>query len=395
MSKVKVANPVKRTSAYVTALSLLVIGGGCRLHPSDRGMAAGAVQFASPAWYAAGSGPVAVTAADFNHDGILDLAVANRASNTVSVLLGKGGGAFAAPVSYAAGSGPVALTTADLRGNGRVDLVVADNLGNAVSVLAGNGDGTFRAPVQYATPLGPQSIAVGDLNRDGKPDVVVATGSNGNSGAPGTISVLSNRGNGTLLPAVSYHAGTNPFAVAIASLGDRHGTHVLAAGYDATNSIAVLAAHGRSGFTAPVSYAAGNGPCALALGDFNGDGITDVAVADYYGGTVSVLLGRRAGGFAPARSFPAGYNPESIAAADFNGDGHLDLLTADPYDHVNVLLGNGDGTFQAPIAFTSNQLRARSSAQSLAVGDFNGDGAPDVAVADLNNGNVGVLLNGR
>ena len=100
-------------------------------------------------------------------------------------------------------------------------------------------------------------------------------------------------------------------------------------------------------FATPVNYAAGDNPQAVVTGDFNGDGKLDLAVANYYGSTVSVLRGNGYGTFQPALSSATGSYPLSLAVGDFNGDGKADVATANSYD-VSVLLGNGDGTFGAP-----------------------------------------------
>ena len=128
-------------------------------------------------------------------------------------------------------------------------------------------------------------------------------------------------------------------------------------------------------------------------GDFNGDGKTDLAVANSGSDSVSVLLGRGDGTFQTDTNYPAGSGPVSLATIDFNDDGKLDLAVGNiTSSDVSVLLGNGDGSFQPAISF-GNQLYP----QSLAAGDFNGDGRPDLAVANLtigeSFGTVSVLLN--
>ncbi len=137
-------------------------------------------------------------------------------------------------------------------------------------------------------------------------------------------------------------------------------------------------------FLAPRIYDAGSNPVASAVGDFNGDGIPDLAVTNqgstYLGlsdSTLSVLLGNGNGTFQPARNFAAGAGAYSVVVADFNGDGILDLAIAE-YFGTRVLLGNGDGSFQVP---SFGYVTGRSTA--VAVGDFNGDGPPDLAVANL------------
>src|SRR5881397_2620325 len=136
----------------------------------------------------------------------------------------------------------------------------------------------------------------------------------------------------------------------------------------------------------------GTNPRSVAVGDFNGDGRLDLAVtnASSYDvpGTVSVLLGNGDGTFQSALSFAVGSNPLSVAVGDVNGDGRLDLAVANYYSNdVSVLLGNGDGTFQPARTF-----RVGTYPSSVVVGDFNGDGRPDLAVANGNSNDVSVLL---
>src|SRR5262249_48061067 len=132
-------------------------------------------------------------------------------------------------------------------------------------------------------------------------------------------------------------------------------------------------------------------PMGLAVGDFNGDGILDLATADYGSGEVSVLLGNGDGTFQHALNIPVGGGLNAIVVADFNGDGRADVAVVDLYSQkVSVLLGNGDGTFQPP-----QQFNVADNPKYLTVGDFNGDGVPDLAVLSFDpypNGTVTVLL---
>jgi len=159
-------------------------------------------------------------------------------------------------------------------------------------------------------------------------------------------------------------------------------------------TVTVLLGNGSGGFTAaPGSpFAAGSNPQSLVVGDFNGDGKSDLAVANFNTNTVTVLLGNGAGGFAAAPSSPflVGAAPISVAAADFNGDGKVDLAIATEVDNaVTVLLGNGSGGFTAA---PGSPVAVGSAPDFVAVGDFNGDGKQDLAVADFLGGTVTVLV---
>jgi hypothetical protein len=114
-----------------------------------------------------------LTVGDFNHDGKMDLAVANRASGDVSVLLGNGNGTFQAAVNYVTGTWPSSVIAGDFNNDGKIDLAVANSQSNNMSVLLGNGNGTFQAAVNYPTGTDPESLATADFNGDGKPDIAV------------------------------------------------------------------------------------------------------------------------------------------------------------------------------------------------------------------------------
>jgi len=137
----------------------------------------------------------------------------------------------------------------------------------------------------------------------------------------------------------------------------------------------------------PALFSVGSSPQSVAIGDFNGDGKADLAVANFYG-TVSVLLGNGDGTFQAAVNYNVAGNPQSLAVADFDDNGTADLAVANGVgNNVSVLLGNGDGTFQSAVSYN-----VASDLRSLAVGDFNGDGKADLAVASYASGVVSVLL---
>src|SRR5205807_1909374 len=187
-----------------------------------------------------------------------------------------------------------------------------------------------------------------------------------------------------------FIAGTNPHAVAAGDF-NRDGVQDLAVANLGDNTVSVLLGNGDGTFrpasAPPVS--AGSSPQSMVVGDFNGDGRPDLAVADYGANVVSVLLGNGNGTFRPAATTSGtGNGPWALAVADFDGDGKLDLVVANMGDVVvSVLLGKGDGTFQQEQTF-----RAGSGPSSVAVGDFNGDGVKDLAVTNYGDSTVSVLL---
>src|SRR6266436_2532508 len=246
--------------------------------------------------FSAGVNPVSVAAGDFNNDGRIDLAVANRncpnnncRTASISILMGKPDGTFEPPVDYLLG-GPsidLAVMTADFNGDG-------NRQGNTVSILLGNGDGTFRAHVDYPTGNFPQSVTTGDFNGDGKVDLAVA---NNNFGSNGSVSILLGNGDGT--------------------------------------------------FQANVDYPTAGGAFSVITGDFNSDAKLDLAVTDGgFGNGLSLLLGKGDGTFQTAVRYASGAGAEGLTTADVNGDSTSDLVVTNQIDNtVSVLLGNGDGTF--------------------------------------------------
>ena len=143
-------------------------------------------------------------------------------------------------------------------------------------------------------------------------------------------------------------------------------------------------------FTAPTNFAAGAGPFSVAVGDFNGDSLSDLAVANASGGSISILLGDGSGSFTGPTNFAAALaatGPVSVAVGDFNGDSHPDLGVANEGGYVSILLGDGSGSFTGPTDFAGG-----TDPVSVAVGDFNGDFHPDLAVANLDSNGVSILL---
>jgi hypothetical protein len=310
----------------------------------------------------------AMVAGDFNGDGHLDLAVANQASNYISVLLGNGDGTFQPQVTYAVGTEPDALVAGDFNGDGRLDLAVANqSLGQpgTVSVLLGNGDGTFQSQVIYAVGSRPIDLVAGDFNGDGRLDLAVA-----NYVQPGTVSMLVGNGDGTFQPPVAYPVGSYPHAL-VAGYFTGSGHLDLAVANSGDNTVSVLLGNGDGTFQAQVAYAVGSAAQCITARDFAGNGRLDLAVGDADG--VQILEGNGDGSFQAPVAYSAGVvDPYAIVCGDFNGDGHLDIAALSIGDLV-LLLGNGDGTFQ--------QARHPGilADGGLVAGDFNGDGRLDLA----------------
>jgi hypothetical protein len=343
---------------------------------------------------AAGTAPGSMAVSDFNRDGTPDLAVANFTSNSVSVLLGTGAGGFtpAGGSPFAAGTFVRGVAVGDFNADGKPDIAISNVLDGTVTVLLGDGSGGFTpasgSPV--ATGNAPRSMAVGDFNGDGKPDLAVT------NEFMNAVTVLLGDGAGGFTPASGspFATGTSPASVAVGDFnGDGKPDLAIANSMDGT--VTVLSGTGAGGFT-PASgspFATGISPASVVVGDFNGDGKPDLAVANSGSNDVTVLLGNGLRGFTPATGSPfaAGISPASVAVGDFDGDGKPDLAIADPSGNdVTVLSGNGSGGFTPA---TGSPFAAGISPASVAVADFSGDGKPDLAIANSGSNNVTVLVN--
>lgn len=345
----------------------------------------------------AGTNVRSVAVADLNGDGHADIVTSNwnisgntQIAGKVSVRLGDGTGSFGPAANFGVGRAPYSVAIADVNGDGRPDLAVANRGSNSISVLLGTGTGSFGAATNFAAGNAPNSVATADVNGDGKPDIVAANVYGGN------VSVMLNTtATNSTTPTFGapgyFTTGSGPFSVAIADLNGDLKPDVVTANLFSSN-VSILLGTGTGSFGAPNNLTAGSVPDWVAIADIDGDGKPDLAVANGGSPNVNILLGTGTGAFGTATNFGTGSTPGSVSVADLDGDGKLDVVTANQSIGNNslglsVLLGDGAGSFGG----TAN-LTAGTRPMGVAIADLNGDGKPDLVVANLIN-SVSVLLN--
>ncbi len=298
---------------------------------------------------------------------------------------------FRTPPSFPVGDGPGHIVTADINGDGLADLATANFDDGTVSILFGLGAATFAPAIHISVGAFPDSLTVGDINADGWPDIVTANGNGWNQ--PGTLSVLLGSASGTFTLRTNLTVDRGPRGVVIADFnGDNHPdlATAISGGWFETNKVNVLYGNGDGTFAAPVHFTVGTAPSWIDQGDFNHDGRPDLVVVNAgpgpSGTTASVLLNTSEGPFALATTCNIGTYAGFVLVRDFNHDGHPDFATANRASgNLSVLLGRGDGTFNPAVHYA-----VPAGVAQLACGDYNGDGATDLAALGSS---VSILLN--
>jgi hypothetical protein len=338
--------------------------------------------------YGVGNGPRELVVADFDRDGDLDIVTADRAANTVSVILGDGAGAFSAPTAFAAGNTPGGIVAGDFNRDGRLDVVVANDAPPTVSTLLGDGLGSFAAPiVSAAVQANPYGLATADFNEDGILDVI-ATSSAGN------VTLLTGVGNGSFGVASVGMGGAASNAVATGDF-DNDGHADVAVLSTSTSAVRVRLGNGAGGFAGINTWAFSVNPRWLVVEDFDEDGRLDLAAtSDGTAKVVGVRLGIGGGSFGLRTDYtvnPLGGGAHGLAAGDFDRDGDLDFLVSQRgAGLVSVMLGDGAGAFGTP----TNLATSSATPVGVAAADFNRDGRLDLAaVNDTTPGSVSVFLN--
>jgi hypothetical protein len=307
---------------------------------------------------------------------------------------------FSPATSFPIDTYPQAVVTADFNNDGKLDLATSNydqaTGDGSVSVLLGNGDGSFQPAQTSATGQYPNSLAAGDFNADGKIDLATA---NYDYSDDNDVSILLGKGDGTFAaPAALSVSDAYSWSIATGDLNADEKLDLVVTSDDEYlgGYVSVLLGHGDGSFAAPITYDSYYGQLySPTLADFNGDGNVDVAVAGWQMYGALVYLGNGDGTLQQPSDFATDRGSNSVAAGDFNGDGKLDLVSASGYSDtshsVSMLLGNGNGTFQ-----TARFFAAGNGPASATASDVNGDGKLDLVLTNGGStsspGGVSVLL---
>ncbi len=328
---------------------------------------------------------------DFNNDSIADIAVANGSTADVSIFMGSGDGEFEEMKAYSSrnnfldGGSPIILKIGDINGDGTEDLVMATS--SSVSAMAGLGDGLFT-PLQVDALASVPGSAVGDLDGDGLLDFVSII----NTQMQSQIQIY----NGSFTSLASFATSGTGQHVA---LGEFTGDSLLDAAFFTTSQVVYSEGTASGQFDSQLTSSSLPSPVKQSvLADVTGDGALDSVMSGFGQDAVLIGSGTGTGSFsAPAlvtsSAGSSGRTPVSVATADLNGDQKLDIVTANrATNDLSVLLGEGSGAFEDPLIVPTVFGADAANVEDVAIGDFNGDGIPDLSAVNPARDSVSIML---
>jgi hypothetical protein len=388
----------------------------CVTFPSSQTI--NSASFASKVDFQTGTTPYYDAISDLDGDGKPDLVVVNYAGNSVSVFrnISTTGSistaSLATRIDFITGTSPSNIAIADIDGDGKPDMAVTNYNSNTVSVFRNTSisgsitTGSFAARVDFPTGANPNSVSFGDVDGDGKTDMVVSNYS-GNS-----VSIFDNTGSagsitsGSFAARVDFNSGINPNGVVITDIdGDlKPDLAVVNAGSNTISLFRNISSYGSittSSFAPKVDFMTGSQPRNLAIGDIDGDGKQDLVIPNYSSNTVSVFKNTSTTGFVNAGSlatrvdFPTGSAPNNVSLGDLDGDGKPDMAVANYSGNtVSVLRNNYTsgsitaGSFEAKVDYS-----AGTGPSGVVIGDIDKDGKPDLSVINSISSTISILRN--
>ena len=365
--------------------------------------------------FATGNLPYATALGDFDGDGKLDMAVTNYGSTTVSVYRNisttgtVASSSFATKVDFATVERPAGISIGDLDGDGKLDMAITDDASNKVSVYRNtstSGSVSFATKVDFEAGGGTTGILLGDLDGDGKLDIFVTNWGSNRMSVYRNTSEVGSLTTASFASSVVFGNGNSPYRVSLGDL-DGDGKLDMAITDNAANKVSVFRNISTSGsittssFATKVDFVTGSSPKGITLGDLDGDGKLDIAVTNSSSSTISVFRNTSTSGSLTTSSFEAKVdfttltNPLGISLGDLDGDGKLDIAVANNgsakmsvYKNTSTSGSLTTSSFASKVDFATG-----TTPQEILLGDIDGNGKLDIAVANFNSNTVSVLRN--
>ena len=352
-------------------------------------LASGDGTFAQPTIYRTDShsDPYMVAVGDLNNDQLLDMALANFATNNIEIFMGDGNGSFTSELIISTGSShPIYIHLVDLNNDALLDIVTVNYGTNRISILYGQRNGNFSYSIVHSTGYDslPYSIISGDFNNDNQLDLAVANyGTN-------DIHILLAKDNGTFFHHKTFSTGINshPHSIVVGYFNNDLLLDIAVAN-SGNNSVGVFLSMGNGTFTNQTIYLLDDAsPYAIGVDDFNLDNHVDIVVTNKGTRDVGILLGQGNGSFSKVTTFSTGSSSSiSVCLSDLNNDNLPDIAVVNnDINSISILFGYDEG-FQDQITTSTGY-----GSPSLALGDFNNDSRLDVVLNHFDEDSIGVLL---